>query len=432
MCGIVGIAGVIEEPEEIIFRTLLDLDVIRGRDSTGVVKVAALSAVKPIITKAVGPPSNLIERSTLFNRRGTFYSKSRCLIGHNRAATMGNVTLENAHPFKFDHIYGVHNGTLRDWKDLEGWLEFDVDSKALYKDVSKHGIEKTWGKFSGAAALAWWDERESTINLVRNSERPLFLARLNDRQTLIWASEEWMIKAAVIAGGKELDKEFSKGLENPFFMKTNALHSFTIDRDAAPKLERVTDLVPRYEPPFRQQVGFIHRNKNPQINHGWAKTLPKCSKGLLGVEFKFTKSLSFSKYPASQEGLFHVNVGETEDGTEVHVYPTCMEDFDFYSELASHDEMKNNIYEINRRPRLKSAGKKQIICLALDGITLVEGFEDEWVDVYDEEEERKIKSLGSECGFCTKPITPKDKYSYLYNDQAIVCEDCDHMKGTFR
>lgn len=432
MCGIVGIAGRIEEKEEIIFRTLLDLDVIRGRDSTGVVKVGVLSTSKPIITKAVGPPSNLIRKSLYLNYQGTFHSKSKCLIGHNRAATMGEVTVDNAHPFQFDHVYGVHNGTLRDWANLEGWLEFDVDSKALYKDVSKHGIESTWGKFSGAAALVWWDDKESSVNFARNKERPLYLARLNDGQTLMWASEEWMLKAAVIAGGKELDKEFSKGLENPFFLKTNSLHSFTVKGDAIPKLARVVELTPRYEPSFRKQVGFLHKNKTPQVNHGWAKTLPKCSKELLGVEFKFTRAFSFTKYPAAQEGLFHVNVGETEDGTEVFVFPTCLEDWDFYREVAFSEDMKDNIYEINRRPRLKVNGKKHTLCVSLDSIVLVEGYETEWEDVYDEEEERKIKSLGGECGFCAKTITSTDNYSYLYNDLAIVCEDCDHMKGTFK
>lgn len=118
---------------------------------------------------------------------------SRGLLGHNRAATRGKVNADNAHPFEFDNIMGMHNGTLTERWKLDDYKDFDVDSENLFYHLQKHGLQDTLNKCKGAYALVWHDSNDSTVNLYRNKERPLAYAYSKDRKTLYWASEEDML-----------------------------------------------------------------------------------------------------------------------------------------------------------------------------------------------------------------------------------------------
>ena len=156
MCGIVGVFGNLNAKNCKAFRDMLLMDTLRGEDSTGVVAIPfSHSKQDPIIEKDLGLPPNLWEttaKSKIFGKRGVPKATFRGLIGHNRAATIGNICVNNAHPFQFDHVYGVHNGTLRYYYDLDGYTELETDSMALYNHISNNGIKDTWKNFTGAAA----------------------------------------------------------------------------------------------------------------------------------------------------------------------------------------------------------------------------------------------------------------------------------------
>src|SRR3546814_15559864 len=105
---------------------MLQVDVIRGMDSTG---VAAVRKKHIAVVKDTLLPQYLM--STKQYDKHIDNLDNFCLIGHNRFATKGKVDATNAHPFKHGHITLAHNGTLRSMWDLPDHANFQTDSEAI-------------------------------------------------------------------------------------------------------------------------------------------------------------------------------------------------------------------------------------------------------------------------------------------------------------
>lgn len=183
-------------------------------------------------------------------------------IGHNRAATRGAVNHANAHPFHTGKIVGVHNGTLRGAWRLPDEKYYDVDSECLLNAIDTLGVDEAWKITDGAAALAWWNLQDKTLNLLRNNERTLFYAYSKDFKTLLWASEWEMMTWC--ASRNKID------LQDPLEIPPNVLHTFTVPLGFAATAKEFEKVRVRQLSPFVQPscLGYQRRNDAGSGNRG--------------------------------------------------------------------------------------------------------------------------------------------------------------------
>lgn len=208
MCGLYGAAGDLNVTTERVVRILAVLDSLRGEDSTGVAFIHKFTDTTAVV-KEVGNPFNLIESGKY---EAQLKKQHRAIIGHNRYATTGAVNRANAHPFVFDTLIGVHNGTLASKWKLPNHMDFKVDSQALFNTIEEDGLKRAIAPLGGmgnAWSLVWWDMLDSTLNFLRNKERPMFMARTDDGKQLYWASEQWMLSVALNRCGVKHGEVFS-------------------------------------------------------------------------------------------------------------------------------------------------------------------------------------------------------------------------------
>lgn len=235
MCGLVGIIGPSNNKEtRDMFKYMLFFDTLRGWDSTGVFTVSDKTDSVSIFKKAMPAPDfiHMPQMKDMLTYRATYSPTYSAMIGHNRAATVGVVNSVNAHPFEHGDITLVHNGTLRNEKELKSYMDHDVDSEMLCDDFSREGWKSTIEMTQGAYALIWNDSSDNTINVLRNSERTLYLAvcyragyqanSIIGKPFIALASEAWMIEAAAAKAGITIEG-------NP--EKIPTLTKFTFDLD---------------------------------------------------------------------------------------------------------------------------------------------------------------------------------------------------------
>lgn len=209
MCGLSGAAGAVTFAEEKVVKDLLVLNQLRGDDATGIASVDRTKIngeYQMKLAKDIGPPYFLFDTSR-FNK--VFAGTNCAFIGHNRSRTVGENTRKNAHPFRFDNIIGAHNGTI-DYQNkarLEDASSFSTDSEAIFNNIQVHGIEDTISRIDNteAYALTWYDNRDHTINFVRNQHRPLLWTNTKDGKVMFWASEYGMLMLALHRAGMKPD-----------------------------------------------------------------------------------------------------------------------------------------------------------------------------------------------------------------------------------
>lgn len=219
MCGLVGVLGTINQQAVDIFNDLLVMNQLRGAHSTGVATVGRGMDIH--LVKALGPPNYL---KSMVQYSDIVTAGAMIIMGHGRYATVGEIVPGNAHPFHMENVVGAHNGTLAYWtrNELNKDKKFGTDSEAMMQAISDKGLTDVIPTLEGAWAITVYDKVFDTFNMIRNKERPLSYARINDDKTLIWASEPWMIMLACGRAGLS-DKEIS----GPYDVSEN--HLFTWD-----------------------------------------------------------------------------------------------------------------------------------------------------------------------------------------------------------
>lgn len=220
--------------DKTIFLQMLISDMFRGMDSTGVFGVNKYGNLDMI--KDASPASFFInkkESNTFFN---DFISDYHIVVGHNRKATMGQITSENAHPFIEGNICLIHNGTLTNHKKL---ADTTVDSHAICTHINKHGYKSALRNIEGAYTLIWYDASLKTLFFTRNAERPLYLVETNDKIYL--ASESKMLDW--ILDRNNIPKYTIQNVPTDKVFKFS-LESRKLESESKPKKESVSNVKP--------------------------------------------------------------------------------------------------------------------------------------------------------------------------------------------
>ncbi len=203
MCGIISYFSNETKYDRSIVKllhNLLWIDSVRGDHSTGLIYHTDGGA--DWYKKAI-PGWDFVQLQsvqTLLEQS----NKMGYLIGHNRAATRGDVNSNNAHPFQFKHITGVHNGTLHQYANLVKG-HHKVDSQYLYDALATDGWDMLVPKLQGSFNLLWHDSRDDTIHMCKNETRPYTFAKLKGVDILLGASEKPMLKWLIGKHGFEIE-----------------------------------------------------------------------------------------------------------------------------------------------------------------------------------------------------------------------------------
>lgn len=232
MCGIVGVVNGkkdrrVNNKIPNYLRDAIIADSVRGADSTGIFQCSKnVNKARVWWHKKAVSGVEFVEDATT-NSLLRDVDDTAFTVAHNRAATRGEVTDDNAHPFEAfsesgEWLMGVHNGTLTGWDAAPDAKDYKVDSAWALAQIAEKGTE-AFKNFTGAYTFVWYGDREGeAINMIRNYARPMFVAYIKGENRMLFASEYMMM--VWLAQRNELSLE-----EEIIELDPGYLYSFSLD-----------------------------------------------------------------------------------------------------------------------------------------------------------------------------------------------------------
>jgi glutamine phosphoribosylpyrophosphate amidotransferase len=271
LCGLFGMAG----------KGVIDVDLKAFKQLGIVTQLRGLDGAGIYVDKVTGSKDKdlpIYQRSEydFCHLLGTDYKvdvMADVFIGHCRAATVGNVTEENAHPYKHDNLVVAHNGTLWTEEFNEDTDRTDSDQMAEY--MQKHGVMDALELLShwDAYAITGVDTETGQLYLAKNDQRSFYIAIHQIRNVMYWSSEREMLELV-------LDRA-NVGKYKIFTLEDEVLHTVNISEIEGGKhsIFYKQDIV------SSNPTGFLSNSKKNPSKEKEKCTL--CGSDLIAADYKY-------------------------------------------------------------------------------------------------------------------------------------------------
>jgi glutamine phosphoribosylpyrophosphate amidotransferase len=187
-----------------VFTELLLLSQSRGTDAAGVAVIRRDGRYR--LLKRPGLASSLVAEK-LYWRVLDLDNKVTVLLGHTRQKTRGSEhNSRNNHPIVVGRLVcGTHNGTLANADHLARTLRLpraaEVDSEVLFRLVerskSDHEFRSLLARCRGRISAAFVRLDEPVKLRLLKGDMPLYAAHVPRLRAVFYASEAWMLRAAL-------------------------------------------------------------------------------------------------------------------------------------------------------------------------------------------------------------------------------------------
>lgn len=201
MCGLFGYFNVAlpdREQQEELFRQLGRKAQVRGVDSWG---VAFPEKGKVKMLRGLGPVSKWLAKKPAQVRR---VARSETVIGHTRAASRGDVSLVNAHPFRVPGWIGAHNGCFQNSSELQlsarHVAKGETDTEEGLAWLASEGLSsESFRALRGWFALTILKDDAEELVIAVDAKTPFAIARVGDG--LAWHSLGVALESSLAAVG---------------------------------------------------------------------------------------------------------------------------------------------------------------------------------------------------------------------------------------
>lgn len=241
MCGLCGVLSPnITHEQTSIFQALMAVSTIRGPWGSGIVAVPKKNAPIDVLRNPMITAAELAHSNDFYKLFGPKQKTELvCLMGHARYPTSGGYELSDCHPHEAGDILAMHNGTMTHVLDLKVEKK-DNDSSLLIEAIATYGLEEALRRSKGAYALTMVNKAADTLTLIRNNDRPLYVATAFDVDTgLFWASEVGFLRLVL-----ERSKKFRDSKQLKYYnINPERVLTFRLHNTGAPTLFSHTPLI---------------------------------------------------------------------------------------------------------------------------------------------------------------------------------------------